>query len=104
MKNYFEMTARARAEMTIGVLVALQAEGAQVDFTADATRNGVNVTVTRYELDDDNSAQQDLSFELYKLNEEGTDHERRRFNGVDYDTFSCDDNDNFHFECEYVNC
>lgn len=109
MTKYFEMSARERAEMTIAVLTALQAEGADVEFDAYATSDGVTVTVTKYELtkydlDEDNDTQQDLSFELYKLNEEGTDHERRNFNGTEYETFSCDDEDDFHFECEYVNC
>lgn len=105
MTKYFEMTARERAEMTIAVLVALQAEGADVEFEAYKTSYGVSVKVTKYDLDEDNDIQQDLSFELYKMNEEGTDHERRRFSdGTEYETFFCDDDDDFHFECEYVNC
>lgn len=104
MTKYFEMTAKDRAEMTVAVLAALQAEGADVKFDAYETSYGVTVTVTKYDLDEDNDTQQDLSFELYKLNEQGTDHERRNFNGTEYETFSCDDEDDFHFECEYVNC
>lgn len=104
MTKYFEMSARERVEMTVAVLTALQAEGADVEFDAYETSCGVTVTVTKYDLDEDNDTQQDLSFELYKLNEEGTDHERRNFNGTEYETFSCDDEDGFHFECEYVNC
>ena len=110
MKNYFEMSARERAEMTIAVLAALQAEGADVVFDVYETGCGVSVEVTKYDIDENNDTQQDLSFELYKLNTEGTDHERRHFSdGTEYETFSCDDDDDFHedefhFECEYVNC
>ena len=104
MKDCLNMMARERAEMTIGVLAALQAEGADVEFEAYTTNYGASVEVTKYELDRDNDTQQDLNFALWELNEIGTDHERRHFSdGTEYETFSCDDEDDFHFECVYVN-
>lgn len=102
MTKYFEMSARERVEMTVAVLAALQAEGADVEFDAYKTSYGVTVTVTKYDLDTDNDTQQDLSFELYKLNEEGnTEHER----GRKYEAFYFEDeDDDFVFCCEYEDC
>lgn len=102
MTKYFEMSARERVEMTVAVLTALQAEGADVEFDAYETSYGVTVTVTKYDLDTDNDAQQDLSFELYKLNEEGnTEHEC----GKKYEAFYFEDvEDGFVFCCEYEDC
>lgn len=97
--TYYEMNAQERFEMVVGMLEALKTEGALVEYNASTDKHGVYVTVTVFELDEESDTQNDLAFELWKVTEEGMEHERTK-NGDCYTLMDEDEKHNY-FVCEY---